>query len=288
LEGIIVHQPELCPEGVNGTYFLKDTNGDSVAVFKPEDEEANSKNSPKQFQAAGEVKLPNGIITGEAATKEVAAHLLDHEGFYGVPATALVCITHPSFYCAGAGDMSSPKQKIGSFQEYVANDGASWDFGPSKFPTHEVHKIGILDLQILSLDRHGGNILIREEDNGTCSLIPIDNGFCLPDSLSGDIWFEWMNWSQSKESFDTATLSYIERLNPDADAAMLQKELNIRPECLKTMKITTTLLKNGAASGLNLFEIGSMVCTQGGRPSDLQRLCEEAEMAASGNEKTIL
>jgi hypothetical protein len=37
-----------------------------------------------------------GVKSGEATLREVAAYMLDHSGFSGVPATGLVEISHPS------------------------------------------------------------------------------------------------------------------------------------------------------------------------------------------------
>jgi len=37
-----------------------------------------------------------GVKSGEATIREVAAYMLDHGGFSGVPATGLVEISHPS------------------------------------------------------------------------------------------------------------------------------------------------------------------------------------------------
>jgi len=48
IEGLIEYQPEMCEEGLNGTYFMKDKDGNMVAVFKPQDEEGNSENNPKK------------------------------------------------------------------------------------------------------------------------------------------------------------------------------------------------------------------------------------------------
>jgi len=41
-------EPELCEDGVNGTYFLKNKHGKRIAVFKPQDEEGNSFHNPKK------------------------------------------------------------------------------------------------------------------------------------------------------------------------------------------------------------------------------------------------
>lgn len=54
----------------------------------------------------------------------------------------------------------------------------------------EVHKIAVLDMRLANADRHGGNILIRKDDNGQIELIPIDHGYCLPESVSILFCFE--------------------------------------------------------------------------------------------------
>ncbi len=45
-EGLRYHAPELCDEGENGTYFLRDKEGKRIGVFKSADEEGAS--SPKR------------------------------------------------------------------------------------------------------------------------------------------------------------------------------------------------------------------------------------------------
>ena len=61
------------------------------------------------------------------------------------------------------------------------------NFSYSLFPTDEVHKIAILDLRLLNLDRNASNILVQEQtdEKGKKSkkLIPIDHGLTIPDSL---------------------------------------------------------------------------------------------------------
>jgi len=61
-------------------------------------------------------------------------------------------------------------------------------------PTEEVHKIAVLDLRILNLDRNACNILVQKSDAGF-KLIPIDHGLTIPDSLeiqSFDlVWLEF-------------------------------------------------------------------------------------------------
>ncbi len=210
-EGLAEFPPVPCDEGVNGTYFLKNKKGKYIAVFKPEDEEIFSPHNPKSgAEQEDRMKSLVGLLPGEASRREVAAFLVDREGFFGVPKTAMASITHPLFNGT----------KTGSMQEFVESDGPSWDVGPSAFPVREVHKIGILDLYLFNFDRHGGNILLNEEEG---LLIPIDNGFSLPDTVAvPNLWFEWMNWSQAKKPFDEDTRAFIDNLDVNRDLAMLK------------------------------------------------------------------
>lgn len=92
-------EPFLAEEGTSGTYMLKgDTeDGPTVAVFKPIDEEPCAPNNPRGMAADfGSETCRPGIKSGESTLREVIAFLLDHDGFAGVPATALVEMTHPS------------------------------------------------------------------------------------------------------------------------------------------------------------------------------------------------
>jgi len=272
------YSPELCEDGVNGTYFLKNEEGEYAGVFKPQDEELASANNPKRSSSDDEddVKVVP-LAPGEAAQREVAAYLLDREGFFGVPQTAMVHLKFP--------DGTS---KLGSLQQFIENDGASEDMGPSVFPTKEVHKIGILDLYMLNMDRHGGNILVKETDDGTYSLIPIDNGFSLPDTFAiSNLWFEWMTWPQAKRPFDKETLTFIDRLDVEQDIRMLrQANLGIREECLEIMRITGHLLKKGAAAGLTLYQMGQLLCPVPGEESPLQQLLSSS-MESTENKESI-
>jgi len=265
-DGLKLNSPELCSEGVNGTYFLKDKHGDNIFVFKPTDEEGNG--SPKKEKDENNGIPSAGIKEGEAAIREAAAFLLDHEGFYGVPKTDMVTINH-----------HFKDSKTGSLQEFIENDGNSEDFGSRVFPVHEVHKIGVLDVQILNVDRHSGNILVKQNDSPkNIELVPIDHGFSLPDNLEVP-WFEWMNWSQAKIPFDDETKSYINRIDVEKDARLLQT-LGIRSECIRTMKITTKLLKKAITHEKTLYDIGSIICRDATKlddPSQLELLCEKAQ-----------
>lgn len=52
-------------------------------------------------------------------------------------------------------------QRVGSLQRFVKSSGPIEDYSPDLFSADEVHKIAVLDLRILNLDRNGCNILVR-------------------------------------------------------------------------------------------------------------------------------
>jgi len=77
--------------------------------------------------------------------------------------------------------------------------GSIENYSPSLFPVEEVHKIAILDLRILNLDRNLCNILVQSKHpqceidrclvnpnyEKSCSrLVPIDHGLSIPDTLA--------------------------------------------------------------------------------------------------------
>jgi hypothetical protein len=92
------HVPTLSNDGTSGTYFLKDKQEQTVAVFKPIDEEPFAPNNPRGMRAPfGSDTCRPGVKSGELTVREVIAYMLDHEGFADVPATTLVQAVHPIF-----------------------------------------------------------------------------------------------------------------------------------------------------------------------------------------------
>jgi len=206
-EGLRYHPPELCDEGENGTYFLRDRDGKRVAVFKCADEEGISSPKRKAVPSLLVEQHPEDDeyfkqfhleISGESdqhsketssnmeqqitdcIKNEVAPFVLDLQAnrFYSVPQTGLVAI-HPPAKESKKTDSKKKSSgnyfattKVGSLQEFVDSDGTASDVGPVLFPVKEVHKIGILDLQILNLDRHLGNLLIKNRTASASSNVP--------------------------------------------------------------------------------------------------------------------
>uniref|UniRef100_A0A0D9XET0 1-phosphatidylinositol 4-kinase n=1 Tax=Leersia perrieri TaxID=77586 RepID=A0A0D9XET0_9ORYZ len=289
--------PVLVNSGMGGAYYFKNIYGERVAIVKPTDEEPFAPNNPKGFvgKTLGLPGLKRSVRVGETGLREVAAYLLDHDNFANVPPTMLVKITHSVFNvndtvgCKSKAfhNKSQAVSKLASLQQFIAHDFDASDHGTSSFPVSAVHRIGILDIRIFNTDRHAGNLLVRRKlGPGADSfgvqteLIPIDHGLCLPECLE-DPYFEWIHWPQASIPFTEEELEYIANLDPAKDAEMLRMELSfIREACLRVLVLSTTFLKEAAAFGLCLAEIGEMMSRQftgkEEEPSELELLCMEA------------
>lgn len=290
--------PVPISSGLGGSYYFRNVLGDRVAIVKPTDEEPFAPNNPKGFvgRALGQPGLKKSVRVGETGFREVAAFLLDHDNFANVPATALVKITHSIFNinCPVNGGNLAPahdqqqqvNSKIASFQQFIAHDFDASDHGTSSFPVAAVHRIGILDIRIFNTDRHAGNVLVRKLNGGTgrfgcqTELFPIDHGMCLPENLE-DPYFEWIHWAQASIPFSEEELEYIRNLDPTKDVQMLRRELPmIREACLRVLVLCTIFLKEAAAFGLCLAEIGEMMTREfrgmEEEPSQLEVVCMEA------------
>ncbi|KAF8045420.1 hypothetical protein N665_4962s0002 [Sinapis alba] len=287
-------QPMLLPSGLGGAYLLQTGKGLKIAVAKPVDEEPLALNNPKKSGSLrlGQPGMKHSIPVGETGVRELAAYLLDYQGFSSVPPTALVSISHVPFHVSDA--FSSMPYKVASLQRFVCHDFDAGELGPGSFTVASVHRIGILDVRVLNLDRHAGNMLVKrcEQDKGvgTAELVPIDHGLCLPECLD-DPYFEWLNWPQALVPFTDTELEYISNLDPFKDAELLRNELHSLPEsAIRVLTVCTVFLKQAAAAGLCLAEIGEKMTRDFARSEDsfslLETLCTKAKATVvdKGNE----
>lgn len=319
-------KPNLVLDGSGGTYFLHDARKVRVAVFKPADEEPYAENNPRGHvrMRVGDhpggydsenssmlLSMRKGIQPGEACLREVAAFLLDHDGFSGVPLTTLAEARHPAFHQNGAmlnlnqggasvgshslrlGSSSleqlqgccahEPIEKVGSFQEFVYGDCCMDDLSPSKITTEEVHKIAVLDIRIMNADRNTANLICRRdpENPDFFELVPIDHGYCL--RTAADVcWFDWcwLDWPQLKEPVSKRTRDYILKLNIEEDAKMLKERLNIPDRALDYFRASSKLLQAGIRCGMTLYDIAVLCCRNddaGELPSRLETLISMAD-----------
>ena len=93
-------KPQPTVDGTSGTYFMKNFNGEIIAVFKPIDEEAFTPNNLKGYPGKfGQEGFRKGILSGEGNIREVAASVLDmaNKKIFRVPETTFVEMTHKAF-----------------------------------------------------------------------------------------------------------------------------------------------------------------------------------------------
>jgi hypothetical protein len=89
--------PKLTDDGTSGAYRMRNTEKENVAIFKPIDEEPFAPNNPRGHEGPfGSQTFRPGVLSGESCIREVAAYLLDHRGYAGVPPTTFVEVIHPS------------------------------------------------------------------------------------------------------------------------------------------------------------------------------------------------
>ncbi|KAK7317130.1 hypothetical protein RJT34_01104 [Clitoria ternatea] len=284
-------KPIQSSEGSGGAYLMRDSSGlKYVSVFKPIDEEPMAINNPRGLPVSVDGEgLKKGTRVGQGALREVAAYILDHPrkglrschnkeelGFAGVPPTVMVKCLNKGFQNV------SDNIKIGSLQMFMRNIGSCEDMGPSAFPVEEVHKISVLDIRLVNADRHAGNILIAKDgEDGPTVLIPIDHGYCLPESFE-DCTFDWLYWPQAKEPYSPDTIDYIKSLNSEEDIKLLKFHgWDLPLECAQILRISTMLLQKGADRGLTPFAIGSIMCRETlKKESVIEQIIREADEAA--------
>ncbi|CAN1250662.1 Phosphatidylinositol 4-kinase gamma 3 [Linum perenne] len=287
------NEPIRSSEGSGGTYFMQDSSGlKYVSVFKPIDEEPMAVNNPQGLPLSLDGEgLKKGTRVGEGAIREVAAYILDYptsgpsslskkqNGFSGVPPTVMIKCLHGGFNHPEGYDCTESSVKIGSLQMFMKNNGSCEDIGPNAFPVDEVHKISVLDIRLANADRHAGNILMsKDSKNGQIELIPIDHGYCLPETFE-DCTFEWLYWPQAKLPYSPDTSAYIKALDAEQDIALLKFHgWDLPSACARTLRISTMLLKKGVERGLTPYAIGSIMCRETvKRESVIEQIVREAQ-----------
>lgn len=293
--------PRLSEDGTSGTYFLRNARKTRVAVFKPEDEEPFAPNNPRGYTGPmGHPTFRKGIRSGEGNVREVAACLVDHGAFAGVPPATRVEMDASLFPQAqrSLGSLSqsllegsTSSKKVGSLQAFADCDSSILDVPWSKFDAREVQKIAVLDIRLFNTDRNEENILMKRvrraaedlseaehiefgQERGSplvrakslsadedIKLIPIDHGLCLPDAPVVTCFdWVWLDWPQIKQPVLPEVKEYVRRLDIEADVRLLRTTLSVREPCLEIMRVAGTILQRGVAAGLTLHQIALVLC----------------------------
>eukprot|EP00331_Platyophrya_macrostoma_P032801 CAMPEP_0176437752 /NCGR_PEP_ID=MMETSP0127-20121128/18831_1 /TAXON_ID=938130 /ORGANISM="Platyophrya macrostoma, Strain WH" /LENGTH=594 /DNA_ID=CAMNT_0017821483 /DNA_START=213 /DNA_END=1996 /DNA_ORIENTATION=- len=270
--------PKPTLEGTSGVYFIRNSNRKNIGIFKPVDEEPFAPNNPKGYQGKlGSQGFRRGILSGEAASREVAAYLIDEKEFFGVPPTTFVEVVHPYFgnrelaeedieenykdmAPIASTNLDKKLVKHGSFQKFIENAEEASDYGSNMFPEDEVHKLAILDILILNCDRNEGNILIKKDSNKRFKLIPIDHGLSFPDTIDICSYeLVWTEWPQIHKPFSEKEQEFISTLNPKEDTIKLSKYIKFRDACLKNFRIASTVLIRYAKAEMTIADIANLL-----------------------------
>lgn len=278
-KGII---PKLEELSTGGTYRLFGHNCEPVAILKPADEEAYAPRNPHTYVGGSNSPgLVAGVYSTQGAAREVAAFALDG-GFAGVPRT---CHAHAK-HLALNNPHGLAAWKSASLQQFVPSHGHSGDFAPSFYSKNAVHRVAILDVRLVNLDRNEGNLLVVGDTPPSATspsgLAPIDHGLCLPDMVGATIEnIVWMSWPQVHEPLSPDVREYIRAIDTVNDLRLL-KDLGISGACARLQWASTRLLQIAAGEEWTLYDIGKVLYrTDLTEASDLEIIVEKATAASA-------
>lgn len=262
--------------GSGGLYFIKNARSQVLACFKPRSEELGTALNPTKST------LRAGVVPGQGAEREAAAFALDHSGFAGVPPTVLAEALGECFQHGREGGES----KIGSFQFFQPNAEENvGDYSAHLFPVQDVHKVALLDIRYLNMDRNDSNLLVVASNNKRqLNLVPIDHGLCFPDRIEV-AWCDWVwwDWPQTLEPFDLETKQWVKSLNVRQDMGVLEHTFGMSKQTLRVFYCMTTLLQVAIGKyDLNLRDIASVVVRSQDLdlPSAMEKTVERANELA--------
>ncbi len=285
--------------GVNGAYMVEHSDtGNNVLIFKPADAEED---------------LGGGWEKGSGAIREMAAKALSDSikksmGVdLGVAETHMVPVENRKLPNSKGKVVGEPRGlRLGSVQMLLENDGALRDLDaedPEAFyatvPAEDIDKMAMMDLITLNQDRHGGNILVKKDQNGQNRLLPIDHGKSMPPLaafLNGRGEMKSKNHLVSKapqfnEPFSDDMIKQIELLKPEDVASDLTKAREttrkihggavdmLSDESIMMSQRSMMLLKVAAPAKLSKAEINDLLIEHGAEIFQAPANTEDAVIA---------
>ncbi|KAI6172979.1 Phosphatidylinositol 4-kinase type 2 [Aphelenchoides besseyi] len=194
--------PELIAAGSSGSYFVRDSNYEFLAVFKPNDEEPFRSNNPKWPKFFQRILCPccfgrACLIPNNGYLSECAASIVDDSLKLDlVPKTRIVKLYSPTFsFAKRCGRKIEAKPKEGSYQLFVHgyrsatevlsewnNQGILNVLSEMEVDhfTFLFQKLCVLDYIIRNTDRHMDNWLIKHVSGVELKIAAIDNGLAFP------------------------------------------------------------------------------------------------------------
>lgn len=228
--GLYRFPPTPTKTGINGSFFLYDSKGQRLAIFKPMNMEAGACKNHR-LRPSQNVQFRTSILPGQGAGNEVLAYELDRRAFahhYQIPKTVLVRLTSLAF----------EGEEIGSAQEFITHARSLDKMTPwelDKIPQREWEK---LNFRLISgsTDAHYGNILYCDS---TQKLYLIDSG---DDFVGEDGQCEYYNpWTQEprcQQPMSAQESRFLSNLNIDEVMRSFRKQARINEQDVPTLKIS--------------------------------------------------
>ena len=133
------------------------------------------------------------------------------------------------------------------------------------------------------LDFHTKKSAISDGESGKkaelYSLIPIDHGYCLPSKLLiNELDWAWFYYPQVRHPVHDNIKQYLASLDFELLLKNMLAQVSLSEETIFLARVSHTLVVDGVAAGLTLFEIANIVVRiQEDVPSSLEKAIEEAE-----------
>jgi hypothetical protein len=173
--------------GASDAFWIRTKNAAETATDLQAGQPASQGRRMQIFKPAEGESFPDGVNDrkGAGAAKEALA-FANAKLFgaqtgidLGVPPTAVVSVGQ---HALEGGDPAGPA-KIGSAQQLAAQATEFRELPANilaQVKTEDIHKIALMDIMSLAVDRHGGNIMVEASDPANPNLVPIDHGGTLP------------------------------------------------------------------------------------------------------------
>lgn len=267
--------PKLTAQGINGSYFIKNFQGQIIGIFKPSDEEAYMPNNPRGKTDTSFTQRV-GHFPGTSCYKEVLAYDLGGE-LLGVPYTTTITVTFPENPTS-----TTLVQKTGSFQLFV--QGTALDSMTTRevdiISTKQIQMQAAFDLVFGNGDRHYGNTLYNKSSD---QLHLIDHGLILlgslswynePDKIISEIHGDWISCKQVKEPVLQEVKNWIASLDENEVERKIRDRMSTAIEnfsenqdefqkhvdgIIIATKTQIRFVKKAVENGYSLYEIGEMM-----------------------------
>ncbi len=309
--------------GYSGAYRVLDRNGNTVALFKPEDERDWGPNNRmpdhrRQDSTLDDIHFHqmNAFEQGQTTARQHLAKLLDFGSTANVPLGTVTYLESDQFVDLEAeklGITPRKQRKRGYLQVWVPNAKSFPELHPKtiagqappeeayQFDNHplldtisldEYQKVALLDILMYNEDRHPGNLmdmalyhseprqgnlLITFDDQREPHLTPIDCDAILPFKLNK--LRSILAHRRAKVAFSNQSLHFIEELDPEVVAALVQ-QVNLPPQAVTNAKALTLVIKAFAKAGLQLSHIYNFAASKGEEDSALWQMMQQAETVA--------